>query len=125
MLSESLCAASCFVPEPCGESEFRDAHVRASGAQESEKVIRFHPDGRGVLVRMHANQRRRLKKECVQIEDHAVLRIVQKPQRRDRTGMQPRSSSMSPSDANESRFAPYLLRNSRRSTRRSPRTVRR
>ena len=38
---------------------------------------------------MHANQRRRLKKECVQIEDHAVLRIVQKPQRRDGAGMQP------------------------------------
>ena len=38
---------------------------------------------------MHANQRRRLKKECVQIEDHAVLRIVQEPQRRDGAGMQP------------------------------------
>ena len=39
MLSESLCMVSCFVPEPCGESEFRDAHVRASGAQESDNIF--------------------------------------------------------------------------------------
>ena len=52
---------------------------------EPLQIFRLHPDGRRIVIRVHADQASKL---CIQIENNPAVFIVQKPQRSYRPGFQ-------------------------------------